>query len=629
MASFADIFDEIYGKFSPEEIAKFKDREELVKLVHSKASQVKSFNDTITKSREKTLQKELCLLFKEKAKKTFIDRNVELALELYTKLIEICYDCNEDPTELLYTAHSGRSLVLYKVGAYNICLQDIEAALTFSEKPEAEYLLYDREARSYLGKHNMKKAQKCFEKALAASKRAEILPQMQELFETQVNKAIEETKRTQEEPEQKETSVFEKSLDCIENNTETCYEPHLGRFVRATRDIRPGEVVKYEDPLLSFTQCDETTKSSKVCHHCMQPLYKMVAFPSPEVKGILFCSWRCQQVATRSYHRHEAYILRDYIGKLVEGEAPVLSSGNIFLAFKAFLMLPGEFYLGKKAREIARKRDEAFDFRNCKGKLNKDELHLKFLCNLVSHEANLKREERVRLAIRSAVLCKCIRETGFFPAKATEQDLCFATELLFRFQLSIPYNVHSVYRVGGDISGSIPLTQVGAGIYPDSILLNHSCAGNTTRFFVGNKILLVAKRAIAKGEEVTNNYGIHHEQMPTGKRKERLKCDYVFECACEACERDYPVLAGIEDKLSKSAGKQMDKLLTSYQRAFQEGDVMRARTDCELYLTKLHTAKVPYPHKNYVIGSIALNSCWWALIGNQMDENLQESVLLK
>ena len=37
-------------------------------------------------------------------------------------------------------------------------------------------------------------------------------------------------------------------------------------------------------------------------------------------------------------------------------------------------------------------------------------------------------------------------------------------------------------------------------------------------YFQGGQMILVAKRGIKKGEEITNNYGIHHNNMPLSFR---------------------------------------------------------------------------------------------------------------
>ncbi len=96
-------------------------------------------------------------------------------------------------------------------------------------------------------------------------------------------------------------------------------------------------------------------------------------------------------------------------------------------------------------------------------------------------------EERIRIAIRCVVLLRCLRESNYFDSITDctpEQELHFL-KLLFHFQFSIAYSVLQIYRVEGEVSGDIPLTALGSGIFDDLILFNHSCASNTTRFYQG------------------------------------------------------------------------------------------------------------------------------------------------
>lgn len=131
-------------------------------------------------------------------------------------------------------------------------------------------------------------------------------------------------------------------------------------------------------------------------------------------------------------------------------------------------------------------------------------------------------------------------------------------------------------------------------------------------------MILVAKRYIRAGEEISNNYGSHHLQLPKDKRQARLKEDYKFVCKCEACEKDYPTLKTVSSefgaKKNKPLKKQLEKILMGYQAAFTAGALRKAQGFSEEYLRRLSEAGIRYPHKNYEIGAIAMNSCWWAII---------------
>lgn len=52
-----------------------------------------------------------------------------------------------------------------------------------------------------------------------------------------------------------------------------------------------------------------------------------------------------------------------------------------------------------------------------------------------------------------------------------------------------------------------------------------------------------AIRNVATGEQIAENYGPLYSQNSKGERLEILKKNYWFDCACEACEENWPVYA--------------------------------------------------------------------------------------
>ena len=159
----------------------------------------------------------------------------------------------------------------------------------------------------------------------------------------------------------------------------------------------------------------------------------------------------------------------------------------------------------------------------------------------------------------------------------------------------------------------------------------------------------MSKRDIPRGEEVSLSYGIHHNNMTKDKRLVALKSGYKFDCTCEACKNDFPTLNNLDKSLThgeivwfprfdllmfniriirtglvltggKSLGKKLDKLLNQYQQSFTDGRLLDAKNACNKYLKTLSSCGVKYPHANYEVGAIALNSCWWQIISaNQIN----------
>ena len=131
-------------------------------------------------------------------------------------------------------------------------------------------------------------------------------------------------------------------------------------------------------------------------------------------------------------------------------------------------------------------------------------------------------------------------------------------------------------------------------------------------------MILVAKRSIKKGEEVTNNYGVHHHNLPKEKRFAILKNGYKFDCDCQACSENFPSLRQVESGFpSKKISKEMDHFIAKYQKLFSEGWLEEAMDRCCDYIRKLEQNDIKYPHRSYEIGAIAMNSCWWGIIARQ------------
>ncbi len=120
------------------------------------------------------------------------------------------------------------------------------------------------------------------------------------------------------------------------------------------------------------------------------------------------------------------------------------------------------------------------------------EEHYRGLFNLVNHEDRQNTQSRMTFMIRSVVLLKCLMQAGYFGQSDAlpGKDELLIGRLLYRFQMGIQYNLHSVYQVSGAIEAGkkIPLEDIGAGVYPTTIFFNHSCAPNTVRINQGPRV---------------------------------------------------------------------------------------------------------------------------------------------
>jgi len=180
------------------------------------------------------------------------------------------------------------------------------------------------------------------------------------------------------------------------------YDEVRGRYTIANEDIKAGDVIAVENANVSFTHFNNDSNESKACHHCVCPL-DVFKHPSPVVPGIYFCSFKCLNVAMKSYHRHEKNILKDYI-KQCQKDDKLERSGVLFLALKAVAKMPWEFYCDNTRSELFMKTDPRFGLEMNKDELDKAETKIIHLFNLVTHESEIPSLERTKTAIRSIIL---------------------------------------------------------------------------------------------------------------------------------------------------------------------------------------------------------------------------------
>jgi SET and MYND domain-containing protein len=78
------------------------------------------------------------------------------------------------------------------------------------------------------------------------------------------------------------------------------------------------------------------------------------------------------------------------------------------------------------------------------------------------------------------------------------------------------------------------MTNIGAAVYHELSMFNHSCQPNCVLSFVGSTICIKTIRSIEKGEELTISYIDVAEPRET--RRKTLRERYFFTCQCPLCQ---------------------------------------------------------------------------------------------
>ncbi len=362
---------------------------------------------------------------RETGARAFQKRDYPLSVQAYSQLIEACSSRLEDgQKDLVRQGYASRSAVLQRAEEWGKCLNDSEMALSLTEEAgavaaagaTARHLLLDRRARSLAALGKTEESKKAFGRAIEAVEESKDMPDklrdaLLGQMKREAGKLDENNAKAEEKRKERKSTELERRLESshsdafssLSSSTSPKYAgPDRGRILEATRDIRAGELIAFEPPLVPFAHCSRQNSSnpviprvvSRVCHHCLSQLDPWVFYPSTEVFGVRFCSPGCLKDARLRYHRHEAYILSDFLAQ--QARRQVETSGCLFLAFRAVVSAPWEMLeeeegehdceFGTREGEEVKEGDAGAEF--------------EFLRSLVGHEGGSSAEERVRIAVR-------------------------------------------------------------------------------------------------------------------------------------------------------------------------------------------------------------------------------------
>jgi len=252
------------------------------------------------------------------------------------------------------------------------------------------------------------------------------------------------------------------------------------------------------------------------------------------------------------------------------------------------------------------------------------------LSNLEGHRDGQSKDEALGVTINAVILLVLLRNGGYFGPKETPYGAVLSPQekliagVIVHLQEGIRFNLHQIMEVEKTNMSCLSMPQnkeVGAAIFPTLLLLNHSCESNTLRLNInGNQVLLVAKRSIKAGEEVTDNYGIHHLTYPLEERQEKLHKGFKFCCWCDACQKDFPRMKSLRTQLPENIEDKFDKMREEIMELFRKNKLGECKQMSLDMVKLLEKAVIPQPHRNYEMASLGLLSCLWALHGNKGED---------
>ncbi|CAG5092316.1 Similar to SMYD4: SET and MYND domain-containing protein 4 (Pongo abelii) [Cotesia congregata] len=521
--------------------------------------------------------------FNTKATKSLINNplncDFDVIIELYTKSIAYAPGSYE-----LSLAYANRSATLFKAHLYEDCLRDCERALKLNYPDKWKAKLFARKARclSYLvgpdGSSDPKVAETLEQVRLW-------LPKMD--GKDSGVKLVEKTLNSLHLMSQSEAAFIkledERHLPSISaDNEEICgatsavaveFSEQYGKYVRATRDIKVGEVLAVNEGYATVLMLD---KIYTHCTYCLKQTWS--AIPCNFCVYAVFCSEECRRDAWEGYHQVECRIT-----------GPIVAMEMNHMALMALRLLVSAVKQAgdlQALKDLLIRIDFLADIR--KNGFTDGKLDGSKYSSVYTLARNTERRSvpdlfgrslnavfiTYLLATESSILGEQLK--GGLPEVLSHPWATFVGGLVMRHLQIIPSNVHSVTE---DNLDQLPIDRA-AALMPFYSLFNHSCNPMVDRRSFGKKIAMIAISPIKKGEQIFDNYGQHYAITLKAKRRQKLLQQYHFTCSCQACTESWPLYGSYksykDQELSKTVKKEISNALTKldqYYALATRGDV--------------------------------------------------------
>jgi len=300
------------------------------------------------------------------------------------------------------------------------------------------------------------------------------------------------------------------------------YQKDRGRFLRANKKIKRGEIVAVESPIAAFPVIKECEDYCNTCFKVLSQGTEIQHCDSCQL--VSWCSKDCKARAMRTHHRYEC---RVRFPDLVKQGHPGI--GKLFMIFRIFSQ--------RSVKYFRENRERLLEHHPSSGAGIEDSLMNDYntLFNLARHLPE-DQAKILEVTIVSLVFVRMLEVVGYFTDNVDQDILSpdqeMVGELISVLIPIINVNTHPLHDVSSDNQNKT----VCAAVYPViAALFNHSCDPSLVRATWGDKLVLAAGRDIMVGEELTDMYTVHWTEYSTQERKDYLERVFHFCCCCKAC----------------------------------------------------------------------------------------------
>uniref|UniRef100_A0A2K6EVA3 Protein-lysine N-methyltransferase SMYD4 n=1 Tax=Propithecus coquereli TaxID=379532 RepID=A0A2K6EVA3_PROCO len=376
-------------------------------------------------------------------------------------------------------------------------------------------------------------------------------------------------------------------ISSASSSVSLCTDPLKGRYLIATKDILPGELLVKEAAFVSVLtpgemqplhQALDSKWSTKVtngdlyCHQCLK--HTLATVPCDGCTYAKYCSQECMQQAWELYHSIECSLggllltlgvfchiaLRltllarfENVGEIIRKLCDETSLKDISLPENKNMVKTLNYGQGE-SEENGKIVQTPIPGCDVNGKY---ENNYYAVFNLLPHTENHSPEHKFLCALSVSALCRQLEAaslqaltTGLkcseLKAVATP-DFCPDLDIwgvaMLRHMLQLQCNAQAITTIQQTGSKENIITdsrqvRLATGIFPVVSLLNHSCSPNTSVSFISTVATIRASQQIRKGQEILHCYGPHESRMGVAERQQKLRAQYFFDCNCPACQTE-------------------------------------------------------------------------------------------
>ncbi|KAL7035122.1 hypothetical protein ACKWTF_008235 [Chironomus riparius] len=387
--------------------------------------------------------------FREVGNAKYTKREYMAALIAYNK--SIAYACTKNALSLGY---ANRSAAFLELECYDECLKNIEWARNIGYPEDKLSKLEERE-------------QKC--KKLRLKGRNNKNEDPWEFF--------------------KLSYPANKKIPWIVDRLEVRTTEKYGRGIYATKDLKAGDIICIEDPVISFLEGNHFYKH---CNNCSKSCM-MNLIPCNHTASMMFCSNECME---------------NFYSKFPD----ILLSLNDDMKLLSEIAAPFEGYA--QLDDLISKTDMK--------QLNK---------TIFDYDLSNHQDPEYRKKLMTCLLSLQPKSDHIVDERSNVIFNHVSKKTAHHILSIVPNNCSGTYYLDGEVS--VPFV-AGSKISLFKSLINHSCLRNIQMVGINDKIAIVVMKPIKAGEQIFDcyydKYSFTHDQ-----NRDQMMKQYNFKCDCEEC----------------------------------------------------------------------------------------------